>query len=239
MASGRRAQRRAQVHGRPRPSEPMCRSFPPRPRVRGAHPPATEGDLERGSVRVPGQAVLRPLRDPGQPGRHRGDGRRGRDPGRGRRLPRRRQGPGAGRRPRQGGRHQARQRRRRGAHARREHPRDGHQGPHRGAGLGRARLGHRRGVLRQLHARPGRQAAPPDAVGAGRRGDRGGRRDRPRRHRQAAHRPGRRAVRGDGPAGRRPTPRSRTRRSTASPRSSSSSTTASRRATATSPRSTR
>ena len=32
--------------------------------------------------------------------------------------------------------------------ARREHPRHGHQGPRRQAGVGRARLGHRRGVLR-------------------------------------------------------------------------------------------
>ena len=38
---------------------------------------------------------------------------------------------------------------------------------------------HRRGVLRQLHARPGGQAAPADAVRPGRRRDRGGRRPRP------------------------------------------------------------
>ena len=70
-------------------------------------------------------------------------------------------------------------------------------------GLGGERLRHRGGVLRQLHARPGRQAAPADALGPGRRRDRGGRREGPRRHRQAAHRSRRRPLRGDGPPGRR------------------------------------
>ena len=41
-----------------------------------------------------------------------------------------------------------------------EHPRHGHQGPHRRGRLDRARLRHRRGVLRQLHARPLGQEAP-------------------------------------------------------------------------------
>ena len=55
---------------------------------------------------------------------------------------------------------------------------------------------HRRGVLRVVHPRPGRQAAPRDALGAGRRRDRAGRRGEPRRHRQDPRRPGRRAERG-------------------------------------------
>ena len=65
--------------------------------------------------------------------------------------------------------------------------------------LDRARLRHRRGVLRQLHARPLRQAAPRDALGPGRRRDRGGRRVRPRRHRQDLDRPRRRPHRGGRP----------------------------------------
>ena len=77
-----------------------------------------------------------------------------------------------------------------------EHPRHGHQGPHRRDRLDRARLRHRRGVLRQLHPRPLRQEAPRDALGPGRRGDRGGRRGGPRRHRQDLDRPGRRPHRG-------------------------------------------
>ena len=72
-----------------------------------------QGELG-GPVRVPGQAVLRPLRHPGVAGRRGRHGRRGGRPGRRGRLPGRRQGPGAGRRPRQGRRHQAGQRRRRG-----------------------------------------------------------------------------------------------------------------------------
>ena len=63
--------------------------------------------------------------------------------------------------------------------------------------------------------------------------------DRPRRHRQAAHRPGRRAVAPRRPARPPSTPRSRSGRSTAWPTSSSSCTAASPRATATWPRSTR
>ena len=74
---------------------------------------------------------------------------------------------------------------------------------------------------------------------AGRRRHRGGRRHRPRRDRQAAHQPGRRAHRGDRPPGRgrRQDPRAGGRRRRR--RSSSSCTAASPRATATSPRSTR
>ena len=51
--------------------------------------------------------------------------------------------------------------------ARRQHPRHGHQGPHRRGRLDRAGLRHRRGVLRQLHPRPGGQEAPRHAVGQG------------------------------------------------------------------------
>ncbi len=57
---------------------------------------------------------------------------------------------------------------------RRQHPRPRHQGPRGPAAVGRARLGHRQGVLRQLHPRPGGQEAPRHAVGQGRRRDRGG-----------------------------------------------------------------
>ena len=64
------------------------------------------------------------------------------------------------------------------------------------AALGGARVGHRQGVLRQLHARPPGQAAPRHALGRGRRRDRGGGRDQPRRHRQDPHRPGGRPDRG-------------------------------------------
>jgi hypothetical protein len=46
---------------------------------------------------------------------------------------------------------------RRGAPARREHPRDGHQGPSREAGVGRARERHLEGVLRSAT----RSIAPP------------------------------------------------------------------------------
>ena len=63
----------------------------------------------------------------------------------------------------------------------------------------RARLRHRRGVLRQLHPRPLGQEAPRHAVGPGRRRDRGRGRREPRRHRQDLGRPGRRAHRGAGP----------------------------------------
>ena len=63
----------------------------------------------------------------------------------------------------------------------------------------RARVRHRRGVLRQLHARPLGQEAPRHAVGPGRRRDRGRGGRGPRRHRQDLGRPGRRADRGAGP----------------------------------------
>ncbi len=104
--------------------------------------------------------------------------RRGRRRRRRGRLPRGRQGPGQGRRPRQGRRHQAGRRRRRGAGARRGDPGPGHQGPRRAAPLGRARERHRRGVLRELHARPAEQGPPRDAERPGRRRDRGRRRRR-------------------------------------------------------------
>ena len=77
--------------------------------------------------------------------------------------------------------------------ARRQHPRARHQGPRRQDRVDRARLGHRRGVLRQLHARPCRQEAPRHALGRGRRRDRDRGRVEPRRHRQDLDRPGRRA----------------------------------------------
>ena len=72
----------------------------------------------RGSVRVPGQAAVRPLRHSGvrrRGRRHRRRGRRGRRPGR---VSGRGQGAGAGRRARQGRWREARQRHRRGSHAR-------------------------------------------------------------------------------------------------------------------------
>ena len=56
----------------------------------------------------------------------------------------------------QGRRRQAGRRRRRGPPARRQHPRPRHQGPRGQAAVGRARLGHRQGVLRQLHPGPAR-----------------------------------------------------------------------------------
>ena len=199
-----------------------------------------EGDSNQsGPLRVPGQAILRPLRHPhlaGRGGRHGGRGRRA---GRRRGLSRGGQGAGQGRWPRQGGRRQAGRRRRRGASARRQHPRPRHQGPRRQAALGRARVGHRQGVLRQLHPRPPGEAASRHAVGRGRGRDRGGGRDQPRRHRQDPRRPRRRAERGGGPRvgrpGRTSTPRHATRR----PPCWCASTTATSRATATWPRSTR
>ena len=49
------------------------------------------------------------------------------------------------------------------------------------------------GVLRELHARPAEQGPPRHALRRGRRRDRGGRRDQPRRDRAALDRPGARA----------------------------------------------
>ena len=72
--------------------------------------------------------------------------------------------------PRQGRRDQARQRRRRGRGTRRGDPRDGHPGPHRARGLGRAGLGHRGRVLRRGRLRPQREEAPRDALRGGRDG---------------------------------------------------------------------
>ena len=95
------------------------------------------------------------------------------------RLSRRGQGPGPGGGTGQGRRRQAGRQRRRGAHPRRQHPRPRHQGPRRAPPLGRARLGHRQGVLRQLHARPGGQEVPRHGVRQGRRRDRDGRRRGP------------------------------------------------------------
>ena len=147
---------------------------------------ATERNGSGGSLRVPGQAVLRPLRHPhlqGRGGRHGGAGR---GAGGGLRLPGRGQGPGEGGRPRQGRRGQAGRRRRRGPAPRRQHPRPRHQGPRGQAAVDRARLGHRPRVLRQLHPRPQRQEAPGHAVGRGRGGDRRGGGDQPRRHRHSS-----------------------------------------------------
>jgi methylmalonyl-CoA mutase C-terminal domain/subunit len=127
---------------------------------------------ERGSVRISGQAVLRPLWHPGVGRRRRRHRRRGRGRGRQGGVSRRRQGPGAGGRAGQGRRGQAGRRRRRGAPPRRQHPRPRHQGPRRAPPVGRARLGHRQGVLRQLHLGPGRQEVPRHGVGQGRGRDR-------------------------------------------------------------------
>ena len=123
--------------------------------------------------------------------------------------------------------------------ARREHPRDGHQGPRREARLGRARVRHRRGVLRELHARPLGEEVPEHGVGARRRRHRAGRRGGTRRDREDLHRSGRRPQRRTGPRHRRRGQARRRRRSTARPTSSRSSTAATSRATAISPRSTR
>ncbi len=84
----------------------------------------------------------------------------------------------------------------RGPHPRRGDPRDGHQGSRRQGGLDREGQRHRRGVLRVVHPRPRRQAAPRHAVGAGWCRDRAGGGGEPRRHRPDPHRPGRRADRG-------------------------------------------
>ena len=75
--------------------------------------------------------------------------------------------------------------------ARRQHPRARHQGPRGQAALGRARLRHRQGVLRQLHAGPATKkhlgmlsaegGVEIEEVAV----------DQPRRHRHAAHRPDR------------------------------------------------
>ena len=108
-----------------------------------------------GPVRVPGQAVLRPLRHPGVAGRRRLHRRRGR-----RRRPRRAGYPvvvkaqvQVGGRGKAGGIKLADN-----ADEVRLHAGNilghGHQGPRREAGLGRARQRHRQGVLRLVHARP-------------------------------------------------------------------------------------
>ena len=73
------------------------------------------------------------------------------------------------------------------------------------------------GVLRLVLARPWRQEAPADAQRRGRRRDRDGRRDEPRRDRAAAHRPGRRPLARRGPRRRGARQASTPRRSTASP----------------------
>ena len=150
----------------------------------------------RGSLRIPRQATVRALRHPRVRRCARHHGARGGGGGRPHRLPGRREGPGPGGRPRQGRRHQARRQRRGGAHARREHPRHGHQGPRGEGGLDRDGERHRRGVLRLLHPRPGGQAPPRHALGPGWGGDRAGGGGEPRRHRQDPRRPGRRAHRG-------------------------------------------
>ena len=97
------------------------------------------------------------------------------------RLSGRHQGAGAGRRARQGGRHPDRQQCRRSPHPRDQHPRHEHQGTHRPAGVGRERLGHRRGILRLVHARPQRQAVSGHDFGKRRRRNRAGRQRRPGR----------------------------------------------------------
>ena len=169
----------------------------------------SERSARRGSVRVPGQAVLRPLRHPGLAGRLADTvdeavaaGRRGR-------LPGRRQGPGPGRRPGQGRRHQAGQRRRRGPRCTpgtssawtsratsssgsgSSTPRDIAEEYYASFTLDRSAKKH----LLMLSAQGGveiEEVAEP----------------RPGRHRPAPHRPGRRARRSTPPATPRSTPRS-------------------------------
>ena len=113
-------------------------------------------------------------------------------------YPGRDQGAGAGRRARQSGRHPDRQQRRRSPHPRDQHPRHEHQGTHRPAPVGRKRLGHRRRILRLVHARPQRQAVSGHDFRQRRRRNRAGRQRRPGRAPHHPHRPGGRFHAGDG-----------------------------------------
>ena len=193
----RRARRRGPERGGAE-SRPT-RSFPDPTTPAHATPHDTRRRNRSGPLRVPGQAVLRPVRHPDVGRRRRRHRRRGGRPGRGRRLPGRGQGAGQGGRPGQGGGREVGRQRRRGPPARRQHPRARHQGPRGQATVGRARLGHRQGVLRQLHPGPAQQDAPGHALGRGRRGDRRGGGHQPRRHRHVAHQSHRRARRGRRP----------------------------------------
>ena len=85
-----------------------------------------------------------------------------------------------------------------GRRSRHGHPRDGHQGPLGAPCMGRACLRHCQGVLRQLHARPGRQGAPRDGLSQRRRRHRRGGHRGPGRHRPSPRRSLRRFQRGPG-----------------------------------------
>ena len=111
----------------------------------------------------------------------------------------RRQGAGQGRRPRQGRRRQAGQDARRGLRARVEHPRHGDQGPDRQPGADHPGDAAGGGVLLLLPARPVQPPVPLHRLRRGRRRDRGGRQDQPRRGQEDRDRPGRRRRRGQGP----------------------------------------
>ena len=118
----------------PSPRPRAWRRVPPHPIVPAhdsshAPPHDTRRRNRSGPLRVPGQAVLRPVRHPDVGRRRRRHGRRGGHPGRGRRLPGRGQGAGQGGRPWQGGGREVGRQRRRGPPARRQHPRARHQGP--------------------------------------------------------------------------------------------------------------
>ena len=125
--------------------------------------------------------------------------------------------------------------------ARRGDPRHGHQGPHRAPGLGRARLGHRQGVLRQLHPRPRR----PSSTSACSR-PRAGSRSRRWRPPTPTPSPGSTSTRSTGSTSRRPPRRwvaeaglDEEARDAGGRAARLASTTATSRATATWPRSTR
>ena len=215
----------------------LCPTRPVRPSVR---PDRRERRLLDGPLRVPGQAVLRPLRHPGEP----------RWP---RRTPSTRRSPQAdaagypvvvkaqvqvGGRGKAGGIKLAND-----ADEVRLHAGNILGMDIKGHVVKRVWIEHASDIAEEYYASFTLDRAAKKHLlmlsAPGRRGDRGGRREGPRRDRQAAHRPGRRARPRHRPPGGASTPRSPTGRSTAPPTSSSSSTTASPTATATSPRSTR
>ena len=155
-----------------------------------------------------GKQLFRQFGIPVSEGRARDDARGGARGCRGARRPDRRQGSGADRRPRQGGRRQARRGPgRRRAEGEGDH-RPRHPRPRRREALDRAGVRHREGVLPLGHVRPGREEAALHVHDAGRRRDRGGRRERPRRARPAA----RRSARGLPAVGRAPARLRRRRR---------------------------
>ncbi len=164
------------------------------PRARRVHTARSQTDSVSnrqradGSFRVPGEGAVRQAQRshhtrPGDHHRRRGEGdRRGdRQAGDG-------EGAGQGRRPRQGGRREVRGHRRRRVHPRTEHPRPGHQGPHREEAAGRRGQRHRRGVLHLLPSRSRQPHLPGHVLGRGRHGDRRGRRHQARPARQGSRR---------------------------------------------------